>query len=421
MLIKDYLTKLLGIQGFKIVGLEISTYKKQPAVILDIERREKRYICSVCKKEFKAAYDSSFQKVQHLRLWEYITFLRFRKYRVNCPKCGIKTEYLPFIADNHRITRSLAITTYELCKVMTVKAVSIFQGLHRETVKMIDKDFMKIGKDSRKLREIKTIGIDEISVGKRHKYWHLISSMGKKGKGEVIYVGEGRSAKDVEKFWKWFGKERAKKIEYGIMDMWKGFINSFRRHCPQAKIIFDKFHIIRHLLEALNKVRKQELKKSNQRLKNKLSGKKFILLSRLANLRGRSRESLKELLSYSSRLFKAYFLKEIFPKLWKYKSKTWALKFWNNWKNSLKWSRLRPYRAFAKMIDNHIDGILGYIECPVSLGFIEATNLKARNIIRRAYGYRDKEYMQLKIIQLCSSSLSKFQPWHVASTHYNSS
>ena len=70
------------------------------------------------------------------------------------------------------------------------------------------------------------------------------------------------------------------------------------------------------------------------------------------------------------------------------------------------------------MIDNHIDGILGYIECPVSLGFIEATNLKARNIIRRAYGYRDKEYMQLKIIQLCSSSLSKFQPWHVASTHY---
>ena len=74
MLIKDYLTKLLGIQGFsdevrslgKIVALEISTYKKQPAVILDIERREKRYICSVCKKEFKAAYDSSFQKVQHL-------------------------------------------------------------------------------------------------------------------------------------------------------------------------------------------------------------------------------------------------------------------------------------------------------------------------------------------------------------------
>ena len=63
-----------------------------------------------------------------IRPWEYITFLRFRKYRVNCPKCGIKTEYLPFIADNHRITRSLAITTYELCKVMTVKAVSIFQA-----------------------------------------------------------------------------------------------------------------------------------------------------------------------------------------------------------------------------------------------------------------------------------------------------
>lgn len=145
-------------------------------------------------------------------------------------------------------------------------------------------------------------------------------------------------------------------------------------------------------------------------MKGLLTGKKFILLSRLAHVRGKARESLNELLCASPRLCRAHLLKESFNHLWSFKSKTWALKFWKAWKDSLKWTRLKPYRRFAKMIDEHLDGILSYCDHKLPLGFIEATNLKAKNIIRRAYGYRDKEYMKLKIIQTCSS-LGIFQPW----------
>jgi len=194
------------------------------------------------------------------------------------------------------------------------------------------------------------------------------------------------------------------------MDMAKGFINSFRNYCPGIKIIYDKFHVIRHLLDALNEVRKIEFKKAGQKMRGLLCGKKFILLSNMSNLKGEVRKAPKGLLAVNRRLYKAHLLKESFDALWSYKYKGCALKFWQNWKEQLKWSRLDPYKKFAMMIDNHSDGILAYCEKKVPLRSIDGTNLKAGNIIRRAYGYKDKEYMKPKITQGCSS-IGTFRPY----------
>jgi transposase len=271
---------------------------------------------------------------------------------------------------------------------MTVKAVALFQRLDRGTVKKIDKEFLQKAQAERSLEGIEMLGVDEIAIGEGQAYWHLVSALDGQEGPELLYIGEGRKEEDLRGFWDWFGKERAERIKVGVMDMWKGFINSFKAHCPNIAIIYDKFHIVRHLLEALNKVRKQELRYAGKKLKGLLAGKKFILLSRQAHVRGRAREALNQLLSLSRRLFKAHLLKENFTHLWSYRSKTWAKKFWQSWKDTLKWSRLKPYKSFAKMVDKHLDGILAFCDHPVSLGFIEATNLKARNIIRRVYGYR---------------------------------
>lgn len=293
---------------------------------------------------------------------------------------------------------------------MPVQAVATFEWLNWETVKEIDKRTIEKAQEERDLSGITVLGVDEISVGKGHSYWHMVSTLEGPTGLEVLYVGEGRKEKDLEAFWQWFGKEKAKKVTYGVMDMARGFINSFHNHCPGIKIIYDKFHVIRHLLDALNEVRKMEFKKAGQRMKGLLCGKKFILLSNMRNLKGEARKALKGLLAVNHRLYKAHLLKEIFEQLWSYRYKGSALKFWHNWKEQLKWSRLEPYKKFSTMIDNHLDGILAYCEKKVPLGYIEGTNLKARNIIRRAYGYRDKEYMKLKIIQGCSS-IGMFKPY----------
>lgn len=407
----DYFTKLLGIQGFVVQRITIDRQKGRSCAILDLTREAQMFLCGGCGQRAEKAIAYRERVVQHLSLWQHISYLRVMQYRVICPRCGLKVEKLPFIQRYSRVTEALGSLVYELCKVMTNKSVAILQDLDEEAVKNIDKTRLQEAQENRPLEGISALGVDEISVGKGHHYWHLVSAMNGPQGPELIYIGEGRREENLSGFWKWFGHHKTKQIKIAVMDMWKGFINSFKAHCPGIVILYDKFHVIRHLLDALNKVRKQELRCVNQRIKKALlAGKKFILLSRLSHIRGKARESLKELLSASPRLCKAHLLKESFSHLWSYKSKTWARKFWRAWKDSLKWTRLKPYRRFAKMIDRHLEGILSYCDHKLSLGFIEAVNLKARNIIRRAYGYRDKEYMKLKIIQACSS-LGVFQPW----------
>jgi transposase len=413
------LTKLLGIQGFRVLGISMEFRRGQETVILDLKRVGGGFECEKCHRRIKKAHSSWMIEVQHLTLWQYLTFLRVRHHRVDCPTCGLTLESLPFVAEGARVTQSLASLVAELCKVMTVKAVAIFQSLHRGTVKTIDKLALEREQASRPLDGITVLGIDEIAVGKGQTYWHLVSALEGPRGPELLFVGEGRREKHLVKFWKWFGEDRARGITHAVMDMWKPFRNSFLAKCPEVKIIYDKFHVMQHLLKALNEVRKQELRKAAERFRGRLAGKKFILLSRGAHLRGNARKALNALLNANRKLFKAHLLKESFDHLWSYSSKTWATKFFRHWVEQLKWSRLNPYHKFAEMIETHLDGILNHCDKKVSLGFVESANLKARNVIRMAYGYRDKEYMKLKIIQTCTPWMREFNPW--IDLHNNSS
>jgi transposase len=407
----NYLTNLLGMQGYSISDQKIEPRRGQPAVILTLKRTRHDYECGQCHRRFKTAHSSWWLEVQHLMLWQFVTFLRVKHYRVKCPICGVTQEPVPFVSQEARVTRSLAALVVELCKVLSVKAVALLCFLHRSTVRTIDKQTLQKQQAERPLDGITVLGADEIAVGKGQHYWTMISALeGPRGK-ELLMVVNGRKEKHLRPFWKWFGRERAQQITHAVMDMWRAFRNSFKAHCPKVQIIYDEFHIIRHLLEALNEVRKAEFKRAGKRFRGLLAGKKFILLSRQAHVRGNARVALNQVLKASKRLFKAHLLKESFGQLWSYRSKTWARKFFQGWREQLKWSRLKPYQKFVALVEKHLDGILAYCDKPVSLGYLEGINLKAKNLIRRAYGYRDEEYMKLKLIQTCTAWMGEFKPW----------
>ena len=414
---RDYITALLGIPGFQVERIDPCHRKGRDAVTLSLKRTPGGHRCSGCGQGGLVGYDSTEREVQHLTWWTHLTFLRFRRYRVACPQCGIRTEALDFVPlHGPRVTTLLACLVSELCKVMTNKSVGVLQALHRHTVKEIDKQAMKKVQTERPVDGLTVLGADEIAVGQGQTYWTMISAPEGPRGPELLNVVVGRKEKSLKKFWTWFGKERAQRITYAVIDMWAPFRNSFRAYCPGVQIIYDKFHVIRHLLDALNEVRKAELTQALGRFRQTLSGKKFILLARRAHVRGKSREALDAILAASPKLYKAHLLKESFGHLWSYKSKTWARKFFQNWVHQLKWSRLEPYHEFARMVEKHLEGILAYCDKQVSLGYIEATNLTAKNVIRRAYGYRDKDYMKLKIIQACTPWMGQFRPWTVAHT-----
>ena len=164
--------------------------------------------------------------------------------------------------------------------------------------------------------------------------------------------------------------------------------------------MFDKFHVLRHLSVALDQVRRHEYKRVNDKERKFIKGQRYNLLSHKANLDIEGRRALRLLLKANKRLNTAYVLKESFAQLWDYNNPTWARKFFENWKAQLKWQRLKPFAQFAAMIDRHWDGIVSYChpENKVSLGFMEGLNNKIRVIQRRAYGIKNKKYLQLKVL-----------------------
>jgi len=281
---------------------------------------------------------------------------------------------------------------------MTVKDVAKELKLNWHAVKALDKEYMQEQLRRNPVSAPRTIGIDEISLRKGHIYRIVVSDL-ERGR-PIWYGGEDRSEESMDMFYEWLGPKKTKKIQLAVMDMWKAFEKSTKKNAPGAAILYDKFHVIRHLGDALDKVRKIEYARLSGKDRSYIKGQKYTLLSNRENLTLDGRKALKKLLNANKRLNAAYLLKETFGQLWSYQTEGWARRFFDNWKNGLRWQRLAPYEKFAKMIERHWDGIAAYSrpENKVPLGFVEGMNNKIRVIQRRAYGLRDEEYLRLKIL-----------------------
>ena len=325
---------------------------------------------------------------------------------MQCRSCGkVKRERLDFLADNPLYTKRFAHYVGRRCRQATIKDIAEELRLDWDTVKTLEKQYMQAQLVRAGRPGPKAIGIDEISIRKGHTYRIVVSDLIRKR--PIWFGGEDRSEASMALFYAWLGPKKSRGIRLAVMDMWKPFRNVAKQKAPQAAILFDKFHIMRHLGEALDaalftapEVRKAEYVRLGGKDRRFIKGQKYTLLSRHENLSLQGKRSLKLLLAANKRLNTAYVLKEAFGQLWDYEREGWARRFFENWRSSLKWQRLKPFEKFAEMIDRHWDGIAAYCkpENKVSLGFVEGLNNKIRVIQRRAYGLRDQEYLRLKVL-----------------------
>jgi transposase len=312
----------------------------------------------------------------------------------------VKQEKLDFLASNPFYTKRFAQYVGERCRSSTIKDVARELLLDWHTVKDLEKEYMtglllKTGTPGPSM-----IGVDEISIRKGHTYRIIVSDLGRKR--PIWFGGTDRSTESMDAFYTWLGPKKCRKIRLAVMDMWKPFSASLKKenHAPKAVILFDKFHVMRHLGEALDKVRRAEYRRLAGKDRSFIKGQRYTLLSNAENLTQEGRASLKKLLVANKRLNTAYLLKESFDRLWTYRSEAWMRKFFDNWKASLKWQRLDPFVKFAALVERNWEGLVQYcrIEEKPSLGFVEGLNTKIRVIQRRAYGLRDEEYLRLKIL-----------------------
>lgn len=349
----------------------------------------------------RSYYDKRPRRARDLSCGDKHVYLAYSLRRVECSRCrSVKSERLDWLADNPLYTKRFAFFVGRRCRQTPLKEVAEELFLDWHAVKELDKQYMREQLRRTGCPAPRVIGIDEIAIAKGHKYRIVVSDL-ERGR-PIWFGGTDRSEASLDEFFAWLGPEKCRKIRLAVMDMWQAFRNSTLKegNAPQAAILYDKFHILMHLGEAMDKVRKQEYARLSGANRRFIKGQRYALLSHWGNLTADGRSALKLLFKANRRLNKAYLLKESFGQLWDYRSPLGARRFFQQWREALRWQRLYPFERFASMVATHWDGIESYChqENKVPLGFVEGLNNKIRTIQRRAYGFRDEEYLRLKIL-----------------------
>jgi transposase len=337
-------------------------------------------------------------------------YLEVEVRRVRCPMTGkIRQEDLEELLASPHSTKRYALQIGRRCAKSTIKDVAREERLDWKTVKEYEKIYMQEKLNRRGEVHPRVLGIDEISIRKGHTYRIVVSDLERK---ETIWFGgQDRSTKSMDEFWAWLGEEKARKIRLIVIDMWPAFEESAQRNAPQAAILYDKFHLYQHLAKAMDDIRKSEYARVSGKARKFIKGQRYNLLANPENLSADGRKSLQALLAANKRLNTAYILKEEFGQLWTRTSPAAACRFFEKWKQSLKWQRLKPFEKFADLVERHWEGIIAFCQLDnrhVSLGYVEGFNNKIRVFQRRAYGLKDEEYLRLKVL---ASGLPDFYTW----------
>jgi transposase len=327
--------------------------------------------------------------------------------RVACRACGCVRRIKLGIADERRsYTKGLARFVLALARVMALKDIAKLLGVGWDMVKDIYKRWLKHRFRQPKLKKLKQIAIDEISIGRRHKYVTLVLDL---MTGAVVFVGEGKSADALTPFWERLKRSGAR-IEAVAMDMGPAYIEAVRENLPGVPIVFDKFHVVKLMNEKLTKMRRQlygELKDVLQ--KDVLKGTRWILVKNPENLdeqRG-ERQRLEEALKLNEPLAVAYYLKEDLRQIWSQPNKEAGGAFLQDWIARAMASGVGPLMTMARTLATHRAGVLAWYDHPISSAKLEGTNNKIKTMKRQAYGYRDKEFFELRIMGIHESKYAQ--------------
>ena len=268
-------------------------------------------------------------------------------------------------------------------------------------MRAIDLRYLKRWAEMRRRPALRQMGIDEIHLGKKQKFLTAVSNL---ETGEPLWFGRERKKETLDEF---FGKQLSRfqrnAIRAACVDMWEPFRQSIEQWLPQCRIVYDKFHIMQHAGAAVEEVRRAEFFRKGGAAREVVKGKRWLLLSRWVHLNTHKKRQLNALFALNRRVMKAYLLKESLDRLWTYTYEGAMLRYLQSWIDQLRWQRLKPMEKLARMLLDHLDGILNYCRIKIPLGVVEAVNGNIKALLRRGRGYRDLNYLLLKAQRLAAT------------------
>jgi transposase len=353
------------------------------------------YVCSGCGISVRDVHSWTERRVRDLPWGTWQVWLMLEVHRVRCRRCGVRTERLSFVEGKAHCTTRLAEAVAQACEAAPVSRVAAQWGLAPATVRRMDHRVLRRWAAGRPRPPLRYLGVDEIYLGKRDKFLTVVSDL---ERGEPLWVGRERKRETLDRFFaEALPAPRRRAVRAVCVDMWEPFTQSLRAHLPHARIVYDKFHVLRHVNDAVDETRRAEFFRQGGHARGLLRGKRWLLLRRWANLEPHERRTVTQLLALNRRLAKAYLLKEQLAHLWDYTYAGAAMRFLLTWLAALRWQRLPAFQRIAMLLLRHLDGILAYCHEKVPFGIVEAINGNIRALLRRGRGYRDHDYLLLKV------------------------
>lgn len=367
-------------------------------ILIGLKSRRLCGLCPACGKRCSNVETEYERTVRDLDLAGLNCYLQFFEKKIRC-RCGYRgMEKLDFVAKSSRVSKRMENYIVSLAEKMCLKEVAETTKLNWKTVRHIDGQYIKSLLPQISQIKIRRIAIDEIAIMKGHKYLTIIRDY---DTGVAIKIIFSRTYEATVEALKSLGKEILNGIEYASLDMWDPYIKAIQECCPQAKLVFDKFHVVKKVNEALDKVRKKEFAEAEEEERKNMKHKRFVILRRPASLNREQMEQLHELMKGNEKLYKAYLLKEQILSIFEDTESQFEMiqQRLTQWIENIMSNEMEEFYEVMNMIINHLEGILNYFRYGMTNAIAEGFNTKINILKRRAYGFRDVEYFILKIYQ----------------------
>ena len=397
---KDMYGHLLGLKAPWTVERVDMDVARQEVVVVVGHPPGTRFHCPRCRRELAVFDHADERRWRHLDTCQFMTFLTARPPRIDCPDHGKLQVDLPWTEAGSRFTNMFEALAIDVLLAANVKRAASLLHITWDEAWGVMQRAVARGRAAKGLAVPAHLGVDEKAIAKGQRYMTLVSDA---GAGTVEYIGEGREEAGLAPYFEAFTTDQLGAIEAVSMDMWQPYINATVRAVPGAddKIVFDRFHIMQHVLNGVDKVRKAENRTLRAEGDNTLVGTKYQWLRTAHHLAADVSDTFLALKDSVLKTARAWALKESLRSLWDYHLRGWAERFWRRWYFWATHSRLAPMIEAARTIQRRLHNVLTYFEHRVTNAVAEALNSKVAAIQKRACGFRNRDHFKIAIYFHC--------------------
>jgi len=388
--------------------LDVDLNLESQTLTLALEYVGKRVVCPECEQACAKKDHAAERRWRHLDAMQFQTVLTARVPRAACGSCGVKTIAVPWSGKHSRFTLMFeAFAIDMLLAARSVQAAAAMLSIDWSTAQSIMERAVERGLKRRSLDEVKRVGIDEKNFGKGHDYVSVMTDI---DGSRVLEVVPERTTQACDSLWNTLSDEQKENVQAVAMDMWRAFEISTEQNVPDADIVHDRFHISKHLGDAVDKVRRVEHKELMSAGDGRLKGARYSLLFNPENLTQEKDEQLNAIVKSTLKTGRAWQLKELFRHFWEETDAVGGRAFFDRWYSWAIRSRLKPVKKVARMLKGRLNRILTWFTSPITNATSEGFNSRIQAIKSAARGFRIFEHYRIRILFFCGKLTLKPDP-----------